>query len=90
MLYARYLYPNNGLRRHQDDCTKAGLKVGKRYLVWEVEMGQSNTSIVLDGIAGRFNSVFFEFEEEEFLSVNIYRDPYYNHYMAADKLQSRS
>lgn len=90
MLYARYLYQNDGLQHHKDDCAKVGLKVGKRYLVWEVEMGQSNTSIVLDGIVGRFDSVFFKFEEENFAPKNIYTDQYYNHYMMTDKLQRKS
>lgn len=81
MLYARFEYPESGWPSDRDYVEKSGLEVGKRYLVEKVDMGQSYTSIFLDGFRRPFNSVHFEFEEEDYTPVDIYRDRRYNYYM---------
>lgn len=57
-----------------------GIKVGDRFIVTDIDMGQSSTSIGLKEHSGYFNSVFFNFEEngEE---LNIYGDPRFNPYL---------
>lgn len=59
----------------------AGLQVGERYEVEDVSMGGSYTSIYLTDIDGVFNSVQFDFEDENGIEVNIYKDPRYNSYI---------
>ena len=80
-LYAKFMFPNSGSERDQKLVKKENLKVGERYLVKRVEMGGYYTSISLDGFELPFNSVHFEFEEENGTTVNIYRDSRYNPYM---------
>lgn len=57
-----------------------GIKIGDRFIVTDIDMGQSSTSIGLKEHFGYFNSVFFNFEEngEE---LNIYGDPRFNPYL---------
>lgn len=81
MLYARFEYPNNGHRHDQELVASLNLEVGKRYLVEDVQMGQTYTGILLDGFCRYLNSVHFEFEEDNYTPVDIYRDPRYNPYM---------
>ena len=65
----------------KQEMNNLGIKVGDRFTVRNVDMGQSNTSIYLEEHSGSFNSVFFEFEEngEE---INIYSDYRYNPYLS--------
>lgn len=80
MLYAIFMYPENGydgdIKRAQD----ANLQLGARYEVTDVAMGQSSTSIYLANIDGVFNSVQFDFEEDG-VSIDIFSDPRYNPYL---------
>ena len=57
-----------------------GIKVGDRFTIRSIDMGQSSTFIYLIEHSGHFNSVFFDFEEngEE---LNIYGDPRFNPYL---------
>ena len=80
MLYAKFMYPNYGHDYDEEYAKKMGLKVGERYEVENVDMGQSYTSIYLKDIRGNFNSVQFEFEEDE-KPIDIYDDPRYNPYL---------
>lgn len=81
MLYARFEYPDKGSSHDQKLVARLNLKVGKRYLVEDVGMGQFCTRILLDGFCTYLNSVHFEFEEDNYIPINIYRDPRYNPYM---------
>lgn len=80
MIYARYIYPNSGYPQDRQEVSEL-LEVGNRYLVESVDMGQSYTTIFLDGFKRGFNSIYFEFEEEDGSPVNIYKDRRFNHYM---------
>lgn len=79
MLYAKFMYPDYGWDSDVEYAKKVGLKVGERYEVEYVSMGQSNTSIYLKDFEGSFNSVQFEFEEDG-IPIDIYRSPKYNPY----------
>ena len=81
MLYAIFMYPDNGYYGDIECVKKTGLKIGEKYEVDYISMGQSYTSIYLKGIEGCFNSVQFEFQEASGAPVNIYRDPRYNPYL---------
>ena len=72
---------NAGYDAEKQKMIDLGIKVGDRFTVRTVDMGQSNTSIYLEEHSSSFNSVFFEFEEngEE---INIYSDPRYNPYLS--------
>lgn len=59
----------------------SGFKVGDRIPVRDIDMGQSSTSIYLEGYQGSFNSVFFEFEENG-KEIDIYSDKRYNPYLS--------
>lgn len=80
MLYAKFMYPNNGYDYDVNYSRNVGLKIGEKYEVSELDMGQSHTSVCLKGIQGCFNSVQFEFEESN-EPVDIYNTPKYNPYL---------
>lgn len=79
-LYARYKFPNNGHESDKKSC-KQYLIEGKRYEVITVTMGQSSTYITLLHMPCVFNSVNFEFENEDGSLHDIYKDPNYNPYI---------
>lgn len=81
MLYARFEHPDAGWDHDRERVSSLNLEVGKRYLVEDVNMGQSYTGILLDGFCGYLNSVHFEFEEDNYTPVDIYKDPRYNNYL---------
>ena len=74
MLTAVYNYPENGFHPAHK------LEVGKEYLVEDVSMGQSYTSVYLKEIPGVFNSVNFDFFKDG-KPHNIFKDPDYNPYI---------
>lgn len=69
-----------GYNSERIEMNNLGIKIGDRFIVTDIDMGQSSTSIGLKEHSGYFNSVFFNFEEngEE---LNIYGDPRFNPYL---------
>lgn len=84
MLYAKFMHPDYGYAHNQKQVQNAGLIIGMRYLVKDVDMGQSSTRIVLDGFLGHFNSVHFEFDEDG-VPIDIFRDARWNPYIRRKK-----
>lgn len=85
MLYAKFMHPNNGWENDVKRAKEAELKVGERYKVDWISMGGFCTSIFLmDFKNAHFNSVQFDFEEEDGTPVDIYNDSRYNPYMCED------
>ena len=80
MLYAKFMYPDNGYNSDIKSAKEAGLKIGANYEVADIIMGQSHTSIYLQNINGSFNAVQFDFEEDG-QPVDIYRTTKYNPYL---------
>ena len=80
MVMARFEYPNNGSKYDTENVKKQGLVVGNEYPVANIFMGQSRTSIYLDGFNVSFNSVRFEFFEDG-TPLNIFRDSRFNPYI---------
>lgn len=64
----------------KQEMNNLGIKVGDRFTVTDIDMGQSSTSIYLKEHSGHFNSVFFNFEENG-KELNIYGDPRFNPYL---------
>lgn len=81
MLYAICVCVDNGWPFDQEILKKNNIKIGDKFEVEDVSMGQSNTSITLKGFKNVFNSVHFRFEDESGSEVNIYRDHRYNPYL---------
>lgn len=67
----------------KQEMNNLGIKVGDRFTVTDIDMGQSSTSIYLKEHSGHFNSVFFNFEENG-KELNIYGDPRFNPYLNMD------
>lgn len=80
MLYAKFIHANNGWIGDRERAKRAGLKVGEKYEIEFVSVGRSYTSVYLKNIDGFFNSVLFDFEEEDGTPVNIYNEPKYSLY----------
>ena len=78
---AVFLYPENGYRHNQEKGRECGLEVGAKYEVSGINMGQSSTSVYLEGFKGSFNSVHFEFEENG-KPLDIFQDPRFNPYLS--------
>lgn len=55
MLYAKFMYPDNGYDCDVEHAKKVNLKVGERYEVEDLSMDGSHTSIFLKDINGVFN-----------------------------------
>lgn len=64
MLYAIFMYPEYGYNSNIEDAKRVGLKVGEKYEVEDLSMGQSSTSVYLKGIKGYFNSVQLSYEDK--------------------------
>lgn len=80
-LYAKFVHPDQGMEYDKKQVREVGLEVGRKYEVSCVDMGQSYTSIWLAGYKNSFNSVHFEFYDEDGLPHDIYDDPDYNPYL---------
>lgn len=81
MLYAICVCVDNGWPFDQEILKKNNIKIGDKFEVEDVSMGQSNTSITLKGFKNVFNSVHFRFEDESGSEINIYCDHRYNPYL---------
>lgn len=71
---------NGGYSMDKVQVDEAGFKVGDRFEVRHISMGQSNTSIYLKDWERPFNSVFFDFEEDG-EELDIYSDERFNPYI---------
>lgn len=81
MLYAQLVNTSAGYGNNKE---LAQLVLNEFYPVAAVSMGQSSTSITLQGKSGVFNSVNLEFYKkvnDEYVVHNIYKDPEYNPYI---------
>lgn len=79
MITATVVKLDAGYKSEQDKNTQLGLKIGDSFIVESIDMGQSSTTIYLENLGG-FNSVFFEFFENE-IPLDIYSDKRFNPYL---------
>ena len=69
------------IRESQDDeWLNHDLEYGKMYEVEDIDMGQSYTSVYLKDMRNPYNSVIFEFYEDDEL-LDIYKDARFNPYL---------
>lgn len=61
---AVFLYPKCGTEFDQERVQSCGLEVKREYEVSHFVMGQSSTSVYLEGYTLPFNSIHFEFLED--------------------------
>lgn len=61
-----------------------GFKIGDKFKVTDVRMGDTSTSIYLEGYNQAFNSILFEFQKANGVSYDIYNDPKYNDRLRSD------
>lgn len=71
---------NAGYEWQRERVRELGFKIGDRFEVMGIDMGQSSTSVRLEGYPLPFSSVHFRFEENG-ESLNIYADPRFNPYL---------
>lgn len=78
-LNARLVNKDCGYTSDQEQVKPYAL--GTIFEVEDVHMGQSHTSVHLSGEKGSFNSIHFQFVDDEGLPVNIFKDPRFNPYI---------
>lgn len=64
MIFAEFAHPDFGYEGEGKRASEK-LTVGKRYIVKNVAVGRWHTGIQLEGIQGSFNSVLFDFYEND-------------------------
>ena len=80
MVTAKFVYPENGWPCDIKKVKECGMVVGNEYPVHRIDMGQSSTSVYLEGFCDVFNSVHFEFFENG-TPLDIFRDSRFNPYI---------
>ena len=72
-----------GYPTERERFQKSGIRIGDKFEVVEISMGQSYTSVWLKGYENDvpFNSVFFNFVDEEGCDYDIFSDPEFNPYL---------
>ena len=81
ILFASFNHPESGYKSSRETAQFFYLLVGVRYEVDKVVMGASYTDIYLCGYPRPFNSVLFDFEDEDGTAHDIYGDPKYNPFL---------
>lgn len=76
-LYAEFMHSNAGTDYDKEKVREAGLEVGRKYKVTQIEMGGWRVNVWLEGYSCAFNSVHFDFYKGN-LPYDIYGDPNYN------------
>ena len=67
----------------EDTIRNSGYKIGDMFEVKDVCMGQSYTSIYDAKDDQAYNSIYFDFYDENGVEIDIYEDPRYNPYLYA-------
>ena len=78
-VFAKLVHPENGYGYNIEQAKNLDQK--KFYTVSNIEMGQSNTMIWLEGLPGSYNSVQFDFYDEGKSPIDIYEMPEFNQYL---------
>lgn len=73
-IYAVCVRLDAGYLYDQDDMKKAGIQIGDKIELVDASVGGWHTDVYLKGYDTKFNSVFFDFEDEDGNPYNIYTD----------------
>lgn len=79
MIEATVVTLNGGYQGNKDHCAKHNLQVGNKYIVKDIDIGQSSSSVFLQGLSW-FNTIYFTFEEDG-EELDIYSDTRFNNYI---------
>lgn len=88
MVVAKFVHPDSGSPNDIKKAKECGMVVGNEYRVQNIVMGQSSTSVYLEGFDGVFNSVHFEFLEDGH-PLDIFRDSRFNPYIGGRRCGRR-
>lgn len=84
MIYAKFMYPDNGYSSDRQKCKELGLVVGEVYEMTHISVGDSASTVYLtDFPCNPFNSVHFEFYElieSQMVSTDVYSRFYNDNY----------
>jgi hypothetical protein len=78
LIYAKMTHPENGYEHDQEKVEK--LDPEFIYKLRDASMGQSSTSVYLNGEYGSFNSVNFTFYDKDMNEIDLRDVPEINHY----------
>lgn len=79
-IYAVCTNLNAGYPSDQKHIKESGIKVGDKIELKDARVGGWHTNVYLVGYKGSFNSVFFDFEDEEGNEYDIYSDKSFRTY----------
>ena len=80
-LFAKVVTLEGGYKINEEEIRNSGYKIGDMFKVSDVSMGQSIT-YVYDAKDGRsYNSIYFEFYDENGVEIDIYNNNLFNPYM---------
>lgn len=79
-IYAICTTLSAGTEYEKAAINSANIKVGDKFVLVNAEVGSWRTEVYLEGHKDSFNSVFFDFVDEEGNSYNIYDDPKFRCY----------
>lgn len=71
---------NAGTNYHKEVMEKNNIKVGDKIEVSDIQVGSFMSYVSLVGYKDEFNTVFFDFENENGESTDIYNNPDYQTY----------
>ena len=76
MIFAEFTHPDNGYEG-EGERALSKLTLGEKYIVKNVAVGRWHTGIQLQNVEGSFNSVLFDFyENDEKMDIRKYADEY--------------
>ena len=79
-IYATYK-GTGGYDCDREESKKAGLEVGRKYELDNASVGRWISYIYLSGVSGRFNSVMFDFTDENGEDISITSIPEFQTYL---------
>ena len=71
-IFAVFNHPDYGLHHHRSEVRAAHLLPGAHYELHDADVGTCFSTVSLSGIPCSFNSVHFDFVDEENRPVDIY------------------
>jgi hypothetical protein len=80
MKYYAIFLDKNGYDGETDDAKADGLSKGNKYEVDYVAIGQSHSRVYLEGYGG-YNTVMFDFVDEDGNEADIFKNPLWNPYL---------
>lgn len=74
-VYAVCRSHNAGCNYEQKEILESGIEVGDKFRLFQANVGDWHTDVFVEGHEKSFNSVFFDFFDEDGQPYNIYKYP---------------